>query len=304
MANDGQANFLWINGRDGTFREEALLRGAAFSGDGRPQASMGIALGDVNQNGAPDLFLTHLGGESNTFYQSAGTQGFLDDSVRSGLSTPGFLMTGFGVCWAELDLDGDLDTNVANGSIRRRDKRVDRLVRPEAPPPLSPFAADYGERNQLFVNLCRGQFQEVDILPVSDRAVSEVSRGLACGDLNNDGRPDLVITNAGGSTRVLLNQTESPGQWLGIQVIEPALGGRDAYGAVVTVRSGDQAWIRWANPAGSYLSSHDPRLWFGLGDHDTVDGIDVLWPDGTHEKFSGTKSGQVIVLSHGAGLAP
>lgn len=304
VANDGEANFLWINGRDGTFRDEAMLRGAAYSGDGRPQASMGIALGDVSQDGAPDLLLTHLGGESNTLYQSAGTLGFLDDSVRSGLSAPGFLLTGFGVCWADLDLDGDLDTAVANGSIRRRDKRTDRLVRPVNSPSLTPFAADYGERNQLFVNLGDGQFQEVSSQSVSYSADAQVSRGLACGDLNNDGRPDLVITNAGGRTCVLLNHTECTGHWLGIRVIEPDLGNRDAYGASVTVRSGDQAWIRWANPAGSYLSSHDTRLWFGLGDLDAVDGIDVLWPDGSREKFPGTKADRLIVLSHGAGIAP
>ena len=132
----------------------------------------------------------------------------------------------------------------------------------------------------------------------------EVSRGLCIGDIDNDGDLDMLLANTAAPARLYRNIAPKVGNWLRVRPVEPALGGRDAYGARVTVYGGGKRWTRWISPGGSYLSSHDPVAHYGLGSLETIDRIEVRWPDGGEEPFPGGPVNQLRVLAHGAAAAP
>jgi hypothetical protein len=156
----------------------------------------------------------------------------------------------------------------------------------------------------LFFNDGTGQFADISASNPDLCGRAAVGRGLACGDLDNDGSLDLLVMNAGGPVRLLRNVAPRRGHWLMVRAINPALGGRDAYGAEVTVRAGESQWRRLIQPAYSYLVSNDPRAHFGLGARETFDRIDVMWPDGTEESFEGGAGDRSIILEKGSGLSP
>ena len=303
VANDHAANFLWINARDGTFREEALFRGGALSAGGRPQASMGIACGDIDGNGRIDLLLTHLAGENNALYMSFDQQGFRESSQWAGLAMPSLGYTGFGTQFLDLDNDGDLDLLVANGRVKRATR--DGQSQPDESVPE--FWKIYAERNHVFLNDGSGRFQRYDNR--SDPLVSrvEVSRGLATGDIDNDGDVDVVVSNTAGPVRILINNcnsTKRPGKgshWLIVKAELADRGGRMALGASVAVSAGESRFLRLVQPATSYLSSSDPRVHFGLGKIERVDAIEIRWPDGTLERFAGGLVDRIVTLEQGAG---
>ena len=149
----------------------------------------------------------------------------------------------------------------------------------------------YAEPNQFFLNDGTGHFAEVPAAAepfcIGPGRGPEIGRGLAIGDVDNDGDIDILVSNLAGQARLFVNVARKQGHWLQIRVLEPTLGGRDAYGAVVTLRAGNQRWMRAVNPAFSYLSSNDPRVHFGLGEADKIDAISVLWADGVEELFPG-----------------
>jgi hypothetical protein len=157
------------------------------------------------------------------------------------------------------------------------------------------------ERNQLFANDGSGHFRDVSAANDAFCGAPAISRGLVCGDVDGDGALDLLVTRAAGSARLYRNVAVKRGHWLLVRVVDPAAGGRDAYGAEVTVQAGAHRWKRWLNPGFSYLCSNDPRAHFGLGATEMVDAIDVLWPDGTEESFDGRKADQAVVLRKGEG---
>ena len=216
VANDQMANQLWLNQGDGTFVEDAVFAGAAFDRDGRAQASMGVAVADFDGNGAPDIFLSHLVREHNTLYLNDGEGLFADRSREGGLVDPSWPMTGFGTVPLDYDGDGVLDLFVANGAVRR----IESQVEAGEPHPLR-------MENQLFRGLGGGRFEAVPAAEREHPVLSEVSRGLAVGDLDNDGDPDLVITNNGGRARVLLNRRPAGGAWLGVRLVA-SIGAADA----------------------------------------------------------------------------
>ncbi len=290
VANDGEPNFLWINRRDGTFENQALVRGAALNALGRAEASMGIALGDVDNDEDLDFFLTHLRGESNTMYRNAGVHGFQDDTSPARLSGPSMPMTGFGTGFFDYDHDGDLDLAVVNGRVTRGPL----LTHTDPPGYWDPYA----EPNLLFENDGRGRFRNVSDLGAAFTADVENSRGLVFGDVDNDGDIDLLITNEGGRARLLRNDRTQKGHWLMVRAIDPDLR-RDANGAQITVVVGEQRILRLIAPGYSYLCSGDPRAHFGLGTVSAVDEIIVQWPDGKRETFPGVAVDQIITLKKG-----
>jgi hypothetical protein len=127
---------------------------------------------------------------------------------------------------------------------------------------------------------------------------------LVCGDLDNDGGLDMVVMNAGGPALVLRNTAADRGHWLIVRAVDPRRGGRDAYGAVVGVRAASRRWERVVQPASGFLTSHDPRAHFGLGDAARIDAIDVLWPDGSAERFPGVEADRIVTVSQGEGSTP
>ena len=299
VANDAKPNNLWRNRGPGPqgrvrFTDEALLAGAAVDAAGKAQGSMGVDAGDFDGDGDLDLFMTHLNQETNTLYLNDGGGMFADASAASGLGAPSLAYTGFGTAWIDYDNDGWLDLLVANGAVTR----ILALVRRGDPFPLH-------QPNQLFRN--RGgagggpRFVEVTAEAGEVFTLSEVSRGAAFGDVDDDGDVDVLLTNNSGPARLLVNQVGSARPWVGV---EPVLADRPrvAYGARAAVlrRGRPELWRR-VRPEGSFASSNDPRILFGLGDDPEIEGVRVVWPDGSREDFHGVPLRRYTRLVQGTG---
>ncbi len=307
VANDMEPNRLWIQQEDGTYRDQAMLRGVAVNRLGRPEASMGLAHGDLDGDDWPDIFVTHLRGETNTLYRTEQPGRFMDTTSSSGLGPASLQRTGFGVAAVDLEHDGDLDVVIVNGGVKREPSPESA---DDATNASQSHWSEYAERNQVFLNSGRGTL--VELQPATGAAPAtadflhhrEVSRGLACGDIDNDGDIDLLVTNAGGPARLFRNDIAKQGNWLTLRAIDPNLK-RDSIGAQVRVQAGARRVQREVNPSSSYLCSHDLRLHFGLGDAPRYDQITVRWPgpDARVEQFPGGESNRTLVLVRGTGRA-
>jgi hypothetical protein len=292
VANDGQANRLWMNQGDGIFKDEAVERGIAYNSMAQQQAHMGVALGDVDADGLFDLFVTHLTDEIHTLWKQGPRGQFHDATVHAGLSVRSSRGTGFGAVLADFDNNGTEDVAYVNG----------RVSRPADKPPAAPdaFWTVYAESNRLFANDGSGLFRDVSAANPAFSSVRAVARGLAVGDFNNDGALDLLATSIAGPARLFRNVAPNRGHWVIVRAYDPAAK-RDAYGAEVSVVAGRQRRVRWANPAFSYLCSNDPRVHVGLGAADRVDQFHVVWPDGSEEGFPGQPADRFITLTKGSG---
>jgi len=297
VANDAQPNRLWINQRDGTFKEEAVVRGIAYNAVGKAEANMGVALADVDGRGMFDVFVTHLTEETHTLWRQGPRGLFQDQTAPAWLANPRWRGTGFGVVLADFDLDGAPDLALVNGRVKRMALFGNEVT---ADATLAPFWVPYAERNQLFANNGEGRLRDISLENGPFCGTARVARGLACGDIDRDGALDLLVTTLAGPARLYRNVAPRRGHWLLIRALDPALQ-RDAYGAAITVRAAGRRWLGWINPGSSYCCSHDPRAHFGLGQADRVDAIDVVWPDGTEESFPGGRTDQLIVLRKGEG---
>jgi hypothetical protein len=296
IANDGHVNWLLINQHNGTFTEEATRRGIAYNEMGAVQANMGIALGDTDGDGLFDILVTHLSTETHALWKQ-GPRGFFQDrTAPSRIAASAWRGTGFGTVFADLNNDGAPDLLVVNGGI----KRLTFDPGPRGKANANPFWDGYQQRSQIFTNDGKGSFTDVSEDNLDFSGTAAVARGLAVGDLDNDGGTDLVVTRIAAPARVYRNIAPR-GHWLTVRVIDPAVGGRDAYGAEVTMTAGGRRRTEWVNPSQSYLCSNDPRVHFGLGANDRVESIGVVWPDGTEEQFPGVAADQFITLRKGAG---
>lgn len=297
ITDDGLPNRLFINQRNGTFKEEAVARGLAYTGMGASAANMGIAIGDVNNDGLFDLFVPHLAEENHTLWRQGPRGVFHDDTARAGLLSAPWHGTGFGAVFADFDCDGAEDLAVVNGRIRRGSGKT-TLKLAEG---IAPFWRPYAEPSQLFANDGTGRFREISAANAAFCGEAFVGRGLACGDIDSDGAPDLLVTGIASPARLYRNVAPSRGHWLGVRAIDPSLGNRDAYGAEILVQAGSHRWWRLVQPAYGYASSNDPRVQVGLGAGTVVDEIKVLWPDGIEEVFGGGEADRYMTLRKGSG---
>ena len=273
VANDGDPNQLWINQKNGTFTNEALLAGAAINRNGQPEAGMGVDAGDFDGNGADDIFITHLMDETNTLYVNMGQTLFEDRTREAGLGMPGRRFTGFGTFFFDYDNDGWLDLFVANGAVQL----IPDLVRKKDPFPL-------GQPNQLFRNTGKGSFVEVVDQLGAELQLLEVSRGAALGDVDNDGDTDVLVTNNNGPARLFLNEVGNRNHWLGLRLVGKT-GGNVLGARVEIVVTKDNVLRRRTRTDGSYLSANDPRVLAGLGSATRIQSVRVRWPDGAIEEF-------------------
>ncbi len=293
IANDGDPNFAWVQQGDGTFVDQALEMGLSVNEFGKAEAGMGVACGDVDGDGDDDLFVTHLVQETNTLYRRHSPGRFEDATMTLGLAGASIDRTGFGTAFVDFDLDGDLDVLIANGRVLRGTRRSGAT--------LSRHWAPYAENNALFINDGAGGFSAQDSAAGAFASDFDVSRGLAIGDIDADGDPDVLVTNANGNLKLYRNRAGDGGSWLIVEAFTPVQR-RLAIGAIVEVRSNTRNQRRTVTTAGSYLSSSDPRCYFGLGSDDRVDEIRVRWPGSTTwELFPGTAIGRVVRVEKGTG---
>jgi hypothetical protein len=290
VANDNQDNVLWMNQRDGTFRNTALLSGVALTADGKAEASMGVDAGDFDNDGDEDLFMTELTGEGSNLYVNDGKAVFEDQSARSGLGPRSLPYTGFGTAWFDFDNDGWLDVLTVNGTIAA----IEELQRAHDPFPLR-------QRKQLFRNLSNGQFEEVTDRAGAAFRGSDVGRGAAFGDIDNDGDVDVLVGNDAGPTRLLINDIGSRKHWLGLKLLGEDVS-RDLYGArVAIIRPIEPVLWRRARADGSYGSANDPRVLVGLGDSTSSPRVRVIWPGGRVEEFADVAIDRFTTLREGTG---
>ena len=292
VANDLSENRSWMNQGDGTFVNTGLFNGSALNDAGDAEAGMGVDAGDFDGDGDEDLFISHLVTQTNTLYVNDGTGLFEDQSVRTGLGPPSLAFTGFGTSWFDYDNDGWLDVMVVNGAV----DLLPSLVQERDPYPLH-------QTNQLFHNLGNGRFEDM-----SDRAgaafePSEVSRGAAFGDVDNDGDIDVVVTNNNGPVRLLLNATGNRNHWIGLRMVGASVA-RDMLGTRVAVVTTDRSpmWRR-VRSDGSYASANDPRVLVGLGAAEAVTAVRAVWADGRAEEWTDVTVDAWTTLRQGTGVA-
>jgi hypothetical protein len=291
VANDNQPNQLWIASGQGKFRDEALERGVAVSGLGEPQASMGIAVADVNGDHELDLFLSHLVGETSTLYLSRRVGYWEDRSAASGIGARTLRSTAWGCGAIDLDHDGDLDIVAVNGRIARAD------VDPSAA--LSAFWNPYAERNQLFLGDGKGRFEEAKTRGGTFTSRPEATRALSYGDFDSDGDIDLVTSDVANRLRVFRNDAPTAGtHWLRVRAVVREAA---AVGAVVRIIAGETSLLRLIARTSSYASVVDPVAHFGLGARSSIDRIELTWVDGSRELFAGGAVDREVTCRRGEG---
>jgi len=300
VTNDGKENQLWLNQRNGTFRNVALLSGVALPVDGKAEASMGVDAGDFDNDGDEDLFMTELTGEGSNLYVNDGAGTFVDRSSSSGLGPGTITSTGFGTSWLDFDNDGWLDLLVVNGTVQI----IEALRQAHDPFPLH-------QPKLLFHNLGNTRFEEVTGRAGAVFGLSEVSRGAAFGDVDNDGDVDVLVGNNNGPVRLLINNVGNRKHWLGLRLVGPRqardhrepgrpVAERDMLGARVEIirKDGRRVWRR-ARADGSYASANDPRVLVGLGDSTEPPTVRVHWPSGGVEEWRDVAIDRYVTLKEG-----
>jgi hypothetical protein len=273
VANDSVPNYLYRNRHDGTFADVSYVSGLAVSGEGREQASMGIAVGDYNHGGKLDFYLTSFSDDYNTLYRNEGDGTFTDVTYPAGLSAPTIPFLAWGTGFIDFDNDGWLDLFVANGHVYPAVDQQD-------------WGTTYAQRPQLFRNLNGSRFQEVPAKSGSGLASVIRGRGAAFGDLFNDGHIAVVINNMDSTPTLLRNVVQNGNHWLTLKLIGGPRSPRDAIGAKIFLTAAGIRQRADVFSGASYGSSSDQRVHFGLGPAARADKIEVDWPSGAKQELA------------------
>jgi hypothetical protein len=287
QTNDSTPNFLFRNRGDGRFEDVALLAEVAFDPSGRTTGAMATDAEDVDGDGRLDLLVTNFNNQGTFLHRNSGGMSFVDRGYLLGLSMPTFRVSSFGARFLDYDDDGLVDLFVAAGHPFAPVSKVWPEVRYAEPPFL--FEND-GRR---FTNVAAERGEPL--------RRPYVGRGVAVGDYDNDGDPDVLLLCVSEPPRLLRNEGGNRRRWLGIELVGTR-SGRDAIGARVTVTAGGRARTRARVGGASYLTASDPRLLFGLGDVDRVDSVEIRWPSGHVDRTGGLAAGQYVTITEGAGV--
>jgi hypothetical protein len=273
VANDGVDNHLWLNKGSDKFSEMALLSGVAVNMSGEPEASMGVDAADYDNDGDIDLFMTHLNKQTNTLYVNNGKGWFSDLTMAKKLGSSSFTSTGFGTVWFDFDNDGLLDLFSANGSVAKLKSEIQLKD-------TFPFK----QTNQVWKNIGNGSYIEISNQQGVGFLRKDVSRGAALADIDNDGDLDIVVTNNNSSPQVLVNNSEASSNWVGLKLYNEKLQRVDI-GAVAVLSYNSNSIQRQTKTDGSFASSRDNRVHFGLGEFDKTIDVTVKWSDGSEASF-------------------
>src|SRR5712691_428695 len=290
VANDSVPKYLYRNKHDGTFEDISYLSGFALNDDGREQAAMGIAVGDYNRDGKVYFYITNFSDDYNTLYRNEGDAAFADVSFRAGIATLTIPFLGWGTGFLDYDNDGLLDIFVANGHVYPGVDKQD-------------WGTTWAQRPLLFRNLNGSKFEEVAPATGSGLAVVVSARGAAFGDLFNDGHIDVVLNVIDSPPVLLRNVVKNSNHWLTLKLIGGPKSPRDAIGAKVFVTAGGVRQRGDVFSGGSYASSSDQRLHFGLGTATKVDKVEIVWPDGVKEELKIPAIDRIVTVVEGKGTA-
>jgi hypothetical protein len=283
VANDSNPNFLYHNLGNGRFESVGLEAGVAVNGDGRAQAGMGADAGDYDGDSRVDLLLTTFAHDRYTLYRSVDGRHF-EDASAAGIAAPTFVRMGWGAAFLDADLDRRLDLFFANGHIFAD---VDKFPQ---------LGETYRQKNQLFLNLGGGRFRDVSDRAGAGLQLAAVGRGLAVGDLDNDGDVDIVVNNMDAAPTLLENRQQTRHHWLAVRAAAPA-GNRFAIGAKVTVTGGGTTQMREIRSGGSFLSQNDLRAYFGLGDYAGPVDVEIRMPGGRRWEWKQLPSDRLHLLT-------
>ena len=290
VADDSTPNYLYINKGNGAFEDDSYASGYALNENGRETASMGVAIGDYQNNGRLDLFNTTFSDDYDVLYRNDGDANFTDDSYAAGVAEPTVPFLGWGTGFIDYDNDGWKDLFAVNGHVY---PLVDQ----------NNWGTTYAERPLLFHNQQGKKFDLVPAVEGTGLALVIPARGAAFGDLFNDGRIDVVINNMDSVPALLRNVNPDKHHWVELSLVGGPKSPRDAVGATVYLTAGGMRQRGDVLSGGSYISSNDPRVHFGLGDSDKVDAVEIHWPSGLKEKVNLPGVDRIFTVEEGKGVS-
>ena len=290
VANDTWPNFLFLNNHDGTFRDISFVSGVAASDDGKYEAGMGIDAADVDGDGWPEIYITHLASELNRLYHNNRDESFDDATFSSGLGSKALTLSGVSAKLFDYDNDGWLDIFQVNGAM------LDNI---------NTYHSEifWKEPKLMFRNLGGGKFDKVSEQMGADFMKPTVGRGLAVADFDNDGDVDVAVSNSNDLPQLLRNDGGNANHWLQVMLVG-VKSNRDGRGAALKLSSEGFVEHRQAQGGMSYMSAQDPRIHFGLGRRKSVESLEITWPSGVSDKLTNVAIDQIITVKEGVGIIP
>jgi hypothetical protein len=286
VANDSNPSALYRNNRDGTFTDIGVTAGCAYSQDGKPQAGMGLAIGDYDRNGTMDIFKTNFAGDTSTLYANTGSGLCEDRTFASGIGL-NTRWLGWGVGFLDLDADGWLDLFLANGHVYPEVERIKT-------------EAGYKQRKVVYRNLRNGRFADVTEQLGPPVTAPKAARGAAFADFDNDGDVDVLVNNVHDTPDLFRLDRSAERPWISIKLVGTQ-SNRDAIGALVRLVTADGEQRQEVRGGGSYYSHNDLRLHFGLGSNTAIDRVIVRWPNGLEETWTGLAVNRLHTLKENSG---